>query len=448
MFKQFLCFVLLGISSGLFAQQYDSSLFSQLHFRFIGPDGNRAIAVVGEPGNPMISYVGAASGGIFKTEDAGVSWKPVFDQQDNSSIGALAIAPSKHSHVWAGTGETFLIRPAHAIGNGVYKSVDTGKTWKNMGLQKTARISRVIIDPHDTNTVYVAALGNTHAPQQERGVYKTINGGKTWERILFVNENTGCSDLSIDPLHPNIIYAAMWQVEIKTWKLNSGGPGSGIYKSVDGGKSWKQLLNGLPGGATHPVGKTSVDVAYSNPKIVYALIEDKTPSLFRSDDEGETWKLMYQNNSMAQRAPYYTRVRVSTQDENKLYTICVTIMESKDGGKTFNGNGNYKAGGDNHDMWFDPLNAKRMMVGHDGCLSMSSNGGNSWSNITLPIAQMYHVSVDNQVPYNVYGNRQDGYSYRGPSNSLQSGIPLGLWQTVGGCESGFAQPDPNSLVVM
>ncbi len=431
-----------------FCQIPDSAQLTQFHFRFIGPDGNRAIAVAGEPGNPMVAYVGAASGGIFKTTDGGVSWTPIFDQQDNSSIGALAIAPSDNAVVWAGTGESFLIRPAHAIGNGVYKSVDSGRTWVNMGLQPTARISRVIIDPHNSNVVYVAALGNTNTPQQERGVYKTTDGGKSWTRVLFVDENTGCSDLSIDPQHPDTLYAAMWQIDIKTWKLSSGGPGSGIYKTTDGGATWKPLRNGLPGGPDHPVGKTSVDVAVSSPGIVYALIEDKTPGLYKSEDAGEHWTLLYQNNSMAQRAPYYTRVRVSPQDPNRLYTICVTIMQSNDGGKTFNGNGNYRPGGDNHDMWFDPTNAKRIMVAHDGCLNMTLNDGKTWQNFNLPIAQMYHVSVDNQVPYFVYGNRQDGYSYRGPSNSLQGNIPLGLWTGVGGCESGYAQPDPvdNNIV--
>ncbi|MDB5197327.1 MAG: glycosyl hydrolase repeat-containing protein [Flaviaesturariibacter sp.] len=445
-----LCYLVLFlfISQVLFSQSNDSALFSQLHFRFIGPDGNRAIAVAGVPGNPLVSYVGAASGGIFKTEDGGFSWRPIFDEMDNSSIGALAIAPSNPKQVWAGTGETFLIRPAHAVGNGVYKSTDAGKTWKNTGLQQTFRISRVIVDPTDSNTVYVGALGHAHGPQQERGVYKTTDGGKTWQRMLFVNENTGCSDLSIDPKNPQILFAAMWQVDIKTWNLNSGGTGSGIYRSKDGGKTWEPLRNGLPGGTAHPVGKTSVDVAYSNPKTVYALIEDKDPGLYRSDDGGDNWQLVHQNNSLAQRAPYYTRVRVSTQDEKNVYTISVTIMESKDGGKTFNGNGDYRPGGDNHDMWFDPTNANRMMVAHDGCLNMTSNHGRTWVNINLPIAQMYHVAVDNQIPYNVYGNRQDGYSYRGPSNSLQGGIPLGLWQNVGGCESGFAQPDPfdNNIV--
>ncbi len=436
-----LSFILISCQH-LLAQSLDTSHLNQMRVRFIGPDGNRAIAVVGVPGNPMISYVGAASGGIFKTEDAGTTWKPIFDDMDNSSIGALAIAPSNTNHIWAGTGETFLIRPAHAMGNGVYKSTDGGATWKNMGLQKTARISRVIVHPTDSNTVYVAALGNASAPQQERGVYKTTDGGKTWNRVFFVDENTGCSDMSMDVKNPDILFAAAWQVDIKTWGLNSGGAGSGIYRTQDGGKTWQPLRNGLPSGAEHPVGKTSVDVAQSNPKIVYALIEDKVPSLYKSEDGGDSWKLMFQSHSMAQRAPYYTRVRVSSQNPNRVHTICVTIMTSNNGGKSFNGNGNYQWGGDTHDMWYDPRDSNRIMVAHDGCLNMTFNGGKTSSNINLPIAQLYHISTDNQVPYNVLTNRQDGYSYRAPSNSLARGIPLGAWQGVGGCESGYAQADP------
>ena len=442
MFKKNLLLLCLLSTIVSVAQIKNQNPFNKIPFRFIGPDGNRAIAVVGEPGNPLVSYVGAASGGIFKTIDAGINWKPIFDDMDNSSIGALAIAEGNHNHVWAGTGETFLIRPAHANGNGVYKSTDAGKTWKNMGLKETVRISKVIVDPTDTNTVYVAALGHTHAQQQERGIYKTTDGGITWNRILFVDENTGCSDLSINPKDPKNLVAAMWQVDIKTWNLNSGGPGSGFYKTTDGGKSWKQMKNGLPGGPTHPIGKTSIDIAQSNPSTIYALVEDKAPGLYKSTDAGESWKLIYESHSMAQRAPYYTRVRVSSQDENKLYTICVTIMESLDGGKTFNGNGNYNPGGDNHDIWFDPKNANRIMVAHDGCMNMTSTGGKSWQNINLPIAQMYHVAVDDMVPYHVMGNRQDGYSYRTAAISMQGSIPLGLWEGVGGCESGFAQADP------
>ncbi len=445
-----LIFFVFGTIASLYAQSYDSKQFSQLNFRFIGPDGNRAIAVVGEPGNPNVSYIGAASGGVWKTEDMGFHWKSIFDKTDDSSIGAMAIAPSNPKQVWVGTGETFLIRPAHAIGNGVYKSSDAGKTWKNLGLEKTYRISRVIVHPSDTNIVYVASLGHASGPQQERGVYKTIDGGKTWERVFFLNENTGCSDLAMDSKNPDILYAAMWEVEIKTWNLKSGGAASGIYKSKDGGKTWEPMRNGLESGPNHPVGKTSVDVAFTNPNVVYALIEDKEPRLYRSENGGDSWKLMQQDHSMGQRAGYYTRLRVSTRNENEVYTICVGIKKSIDGGKTFAKDFNQWApGGDNHDMWFDPKNPDRIMCAHDGCVNLSFNGGKSWKNINLPIAQMYHIAVDDQVPYFVYSNRQDAWSYRGPSRNLESwSIPLSTWRGVGGCESGFAQPDPfdNNIV--
>lgn len=437
-------------ASHVFSQQFDPETFSNLRFRFIGPDGNRAIAVTGEPGNPNVSYIGAASGGLWKTEDAGVNWKSVFDKTDDSSIGALAVSLSNPKHVWAGTGETFLIRPFHAVGNGVYKSTDAGKSWKNMGLEKTFRISRVIVHPTDTNIVYVASLGHTHSPQQERGIYKTTDGGSTWTQVLFVNENTGASDLSMDSQDPNILYAAMWQVDIKTWGLNSGGPGSGIYRTKDGGKTWEPLRNGLESGPGHPVGKTSVDVAYSNPNIVYALVEDKEPRLYRSENKGDSWTLVKKDHNMGQRAGYYIRLRVATDDENRVYTINVGVKMSKDGGKTWsNEMSQWAAGGDNHDMWFDPKDSKRIMCAHDGCVNMSFNYGKSWRNVTLPVAQMYHIAVDDRVPYWVYSNRQDAWSYRGPSRYLGGySIPLSMWHGVGGCESGYAQPDPfdNNIV--
>lgn len=435
---------ILGTTAAAWSQSLNEKSFSQLNFRFIGPDGNRTIAVVGEPGNPNVSYIGAASGGIWKTEDMGFHWRPVFDKTDDSSIGALAIAPSNPNQVWAGTGETFLIRPAHAVGNGVYKSSNAGKTWKKMGLEKTFLVSRVIVHPTDTNIVYVATMGHAHGPSQDRGIYKTVDGGKTWQRVLFVNENTGSSDLSMDSKNPDILFAAMWEVEIKTWNLKSGGVGSGIYRSKDAGKTWEPLRNGLESGPTHPVGKTSVDVAFTNPKVVYALVEDVEPRLYRSEDGGDSWKLMQKDNSMGQRAGYYTRLRVSTKDENELYTICVGIKKSIDGGKTFVKNyPQWAAGGDNHDMWFDPKIPDRIMCAHDGCANLSFNGGKTWVNINVPIAQMYHIAVDDRVPYYVYSNRQDAWSYRGPSRNLEGfSIPLGLWHGVGGCESGFAQPDP------
>ena len=421
--------------------QTQSSIFENLEFRFIGPEGNRTIAIAGIPEDPMTTYIGAASGGLWKTTDAGTTWKPIFDDQEVSSIGSLAITPTNPDIVWVGTGETFVIRPAHAMGDGIYKSIDGGKTWKNMGLEKTGRIGRVIVHPTNPDIVYAAALGHTYGKQQERGVYKTVDGGETWKRIFFIDENTGAAELAIDPKNPNRLLVGMWSIQINTWGLNSGGPGGGVYRTTDGGENWEPLTKkGLPGGKENPVGKTAVAISHSNPNIIYALFEIDSPALYRSEDFGETWTLQTRNHDIAERAPYYTRMAVSTTDPNELYFASVKFSISKDGGKTIKGG--YSAGGDNHDIWIDPSNADRIMVAHDGGASISINHGETFQRIVLPIAQMYHVSVDDQIPYNVYGNRQDGYSYKGPSNSRQGYIPLGLWQSVGGCESGFAQPDP------
>lgn len=427
--------------------QVNNEVFKNLNFRFIGPEGNRAIAIAGVAGNPMINYIGAASGGLWKTEDGGITWNSIFDDQDVSSVSALAISPTESNIIWAGTGETFLIRPAHAMGDGIYKSVDAGKTWKHMGLKETARISRVVVHPTNSDIVYVAALGHTFGPQQERGIYKTTNGGETWKRILFIDENTGASDIALDPKNPDRLLVGMWTININTWGLRSGGEGGGVYRSNDAGESWEAMKNkGLPGGAENPVGKTAVAISSSNPDIVYALFEIESPALYRSEDFGETWTLQTRNHDINERAPYYTRMAVAPDNPDEIYFLNVKFIKSTDGGKTLHGD--YSAGGDNHDMWIDPLNPDRMMVAHDGCASITLNRGKTYQSVVLPIAQMYHVSVDNQIPYNVYGNRQDGYSYKGPSNSLQGYIPLGLWEGVGGCESGFAQPDPfdNTIV--
>jgi photosystem II stability/assembly factor-like uncharacterized protein len=421
--------------------QVDSTLFENLTFRFIGPEGNRAIAIAGVPGDPMVNYIGAASGGLWKTMDGGINWNPIFDGQEVSSIGSVALAPSNPNIVWVGTGETFVIRPAHAMGDGIYKSEDAGKTWKRMGLEKTGRIGRVIVHPTNPDIVYVAALGHTYGPQQERGVYKTTDGGKTWKQILFIDEHTGAAELAIDPKNPDRLLVGMWSIHINTWGLNSGGPGGGVYRTTDGGNSWEALSKyGLPGGKDQPVGKTAVAIAPSQPDVVYALFEIDSPALYRSEDFGNTWTLQTRNHDIAERAPYYTRMAVSPADPDEIYFASVKFSTSTDAGKTISGG--YAAGGDNHDIWLDPTNADRMMVAHDGCASITLNHGVSFQRIVLPIAQMYHAAVDDKIPYNVYGNRQDGYSYKGPSNSLQGYIPLGLWEGVGGCESGFAQPDP------
>ena len=425
-----------------------SQYFKQLDFRFIGPDGNRTIAVTGEPGNNMVMYVGMASGGLFKTEDGGTTWNSIFDDQDISSVSALAVAPTDHKQVWAGTGETFLIRPAHAMGNGIYKSNDAGKTWKHSGLKETSRIGQIIVDPRNANTVYAAGLGHTYGPQKDRGVYKTTDGGSTWELVLFVDENTGAADLAINPKNPDILFAAFWSIEIKTWGLRSGGPGGGIYRSKDAGKTWEPMKNnGLPGGVENPVGKASVAVSYSNPNVVYALFEMDSPQLWKSTDGGDSWELTMINHTINERAPYYTRLRVSTDDPDEVYFASVRFSTSTDGGYTLDQAG-YRAGGDNHDIWVDPANPDRIMVAHDGGASVTWNKQRTYKQFVFPNAQMYHVWTDTQVPYNVYGNRQDGYSYKGPSNSRQGSIPLGLWHAVGGCESGWAIPDPvdNNIV--
>ena len=422
------------------AQQVDTTLWTRLHFRFVGPEGNRAIAAVGEPGNPLVAYIGAASGGIWKTEDGGVHWRAVFDSESAQAIGALAIAPSAHNVLWAGTGETFFIRSMTALGNGMYRSTDAGRSWQHMGLDSTGRIARIVIDPANPDIVLVCALGRAYGPAQQRGVYRTADGGKTWTRVLFVDPNTGCSDLAIDPGDPNTLFAGMWQFEVKTWHLQSGGPGSGLWASRDGGVTWKRLVgHGLPA-ANHVIGKVALAVATSNPNTIYALVEDRDPTLYRSDDRGNNWRVVSRNHDMAERAPYYVRFTVAPDDEERLYFVSVRFTMSRDGGQSLT-RVPFSAGGDNHDVWIDPVNPDRMMIAHDGGASMTVTGGKSWTRIVLPIAQMYHVSTDTRVPYNLYGNRQDGSSYRMPSRAFGGGLTEGLWGHVGGCESGFAIPD-------
>jgi len=372
--------------------------------------------------------------------------------QPVSSIGALAIAPSDPNVVWAGTGEPW-IRSHISVGQGIYKSTDAGKTWTLMGLEKTGRISRVVVHPKDPEIVLVAALGHAYGPQPDRGVYRTTNGGKTWERVLFTDENTGCSFLEMDPNNPSILFAGMWPIEIHTWGRESGGPGSGLFKSTDGGVTWKKLTgSGLP---TRTTGKVVVAVAPTNSNRVYAMIEagDGVPvngketdrgKLWRSDDGGETWRLVSYDRSLGGRTHYYFRMAVSPDNENETYFLTAGFAVSIDGGENIRpGTFGSSPGGDNHDIWIDPTNANRMAVANDGGVSISTTRGRSWYRIQLPIAQMYHVTVDNRIPYYVYGNEQDDPSYRGPSRVAGGNqIPRSAWHAVAGGESGWATPDP------
>jgi photosystem II stability/assembly factor-like uncharacterized protein len=419
-------------------EEAEQGPFDQLVFRYIGPPGNRLSAVVGVPGDPNVFYAGAASGGVWKATDGGTRWDPIFDDQPAQSIGAIAIAPSDPNVIWVGTGESF-IRSNVSIGNGVYKSTDAGKTWTHMGLEQTGRIPRVIIDPRNPDVVFVAALGTCYGPQPERGVFRTTNGGATWEKVLFVDENTGVSDLAMDPTNPRILFAGTWQIDIKTWGRQSGGPGSGVYVSRDGGTSWKQLTgNGLP---EPPLGKIAVAVAASDPQRVYALIETgHRGSLWRSDDGGGEWKKVNDSRLLNERPHYYTRMLVMPDDANEVYFPSNSMGVTYDGGETAE---QVEWGGDNHDMWADPENPSRMMIASDVGVLVSTTRGRSWARTRLPIAQMYHVSADSQVPYHVYGQMQDGRSQKGPSRNPGGwSIPPSLWTTTAGCETGWATPDP------
>jgi photosystem II stability/assembly factor-like uncharacterized protein len=449
------------------AAQVSQGPFGDLRFRYIGPVGNRVSAVTGVPGNPLIYYAGAASGGIFKTSDAGATWLPIFDGEPVSSIGSLAVAPSDPNIVWAGTGETW-IRSHISAGAGIYKSVDAGKSWTLMGLEKTGRIGRIMIDPQNPNIVFAAAMGFSYGPQPDRGLFRTTDGGKTWEKVLFVDENTGCSDVVMDPNHSSVLYAGMWQFVIHTWAQESGGPGSGVFKSVDGGATWKRLTgHGLP---EQDLGKVGLAIAKSDSNRVYALLETGTGEpwkgkptaageLWRSDDGGDNWKMMTPNHDVGGRPHYYFRMAVEPDNANDLYFLTASFSQSLDGGVTLRTLRGYPATagghalgapplGDFHDIWIDPSNADRMIVSNDGGVGVSVNRGRTWQRTQFPNAQIYHVATDNQVPYNVYGNRQDGPSFRGPSNSRVMGygqfvepISRGLWLTVGGGESGWTIPD-------
>ena len=450
----------LGLAGTGAAQQVAPEAYQQLRYRHIGPVGNRLAAVAGVAGDPLTYYAGAASGGIWKTTDGGEFWEPIFDGQTDHSVGALAVAPSDPSVVWAGTGEPH-IRSNVSLGTGVYKSTDAGRTWRHMGLGEggPTRMSRIVVHPHDPDIVYVGALGHAHGPQRARGVFRTTDGGESWEHVLFVDEDTGASSIEMDPSNPRRLFAGMWTVEVHTWGRESGGEGSGIYLSEDGGDTWRKLEgNGLP---VLPVGKTDLCLTPADPNRVYALIEtgDGVPwhgretesgEFWRSLDGGATWELMNHSRDLGGRTAYYNNCFVSPDDADEVYFQTSGFSRSLDGGASYvNHQGRQRPGGDYHDMWIDPLDGDRMIVGNDQNVAVSVNRGMSWHATELPIGQMYHVTVDNAIPYNVLGNRQDGPSFRGPSNSRTGGfggiggpISRSEWVTVGGGESGFATPDP------
>ena len=431
-------FILMLVPHKAIAQQADAAeQEGQLRFRFVGPKaGNRVSAIAGIPGDASTYYAGAASGGVWKSTDGGNGWKPIFDKQPAAAIGALAVAHSDPSTVWAGTGEAWAIRDIDVMGNGIYKSVDAGKTWANMGLEHSGRIGRIVIHPANADIVFACVLGRLTGPQQERGVFRTMDGGTHWERVLFAGENVGCSGLTMDAHNPHTLFAGMWQAEMHTYGEFSGGPGSGIYVSHDGGTKWTRIEeHGLP---HSPLGKIDVAVAPTNPNRVFALVQTNDQgSLWRSDDGGEHWKAVNYQRALIGRAGYYIRIAVSTGNDNEVYVANSSFLRSLDGGENFK---EVPWGGDTHDIWIDPIDPDRFVITDDGGMSITTVHGRGLHRVKLPIGQMYHVAVDNQVPYYFYSNMQDDGNMRGPSVPID-GNETGWDHGMGGCESGFTIPD-------
>jgi photosystem II stability/assembly factor-like uncharacterized protein len=414
-----------------------------LHYRNVGPfRGGRSLTGVGIPGNPNVYYFGATGGGVWKSTDGALTWKSVFDKESSSSIGSIAVAASDPNVIYVGTGEA-CIRGNAAQGDGVYKSIDGGKTWKDVGLKDSRAIGKVIVHPKNPDIALVAALGHPFGPNEERGVFRTADGGKTWQKVLYKNADTGAVDLAFDPNNPNIVFATLWQVRRQPWILDSGGPGSGLYRSADGGVTWKEVeSDDLP---KKPWGKAGVSVA-SNSDRIYVLIEAKDGGLYRSDDGGNKWQLVSGDRRLRQRAWYYMHITADPQDPDTVYVMNVDFHKSVDGGRTFN-----KISvphGDNHGLWIDPKNNQRLIAVNDGGATVSTDGGKTWtSQLNQSTAQIYHVSTDNRYPYWIYGAQQDNTSLGIASRGEGSTIDRTDWYPVAGGEAGFIVADPHDPLI-
>jgi len=433
-------------ASLLSAQTISTNQFKNLKPRSIGPAGmsGRVTAIDALHSNPDIIYLGTASGGVWKTENAGSSWLPVFDEQPTLNIGSVAIQQSNPSVVWAGTGEGNP-RNSLNLGSGIYKSLDAGKTWKLIGLEKTKNIHRVIIDPNDGNTVYAAAIGNPYAEHAERGVYKTTDGGETWKLILHTNDTSGCAELVMDPTNPNKLIANMWQHRRTPYSFKSGGPGSGLYITFDGGKNWKKLgkKEGLPDG---DYGRIGITISGNDPRRIYALVEATKNGLYKTDDGGFKWELVNSNASdVTNRAFYFQDIRVDPLNENRLYNINQVISMSEDGGKSFQSVIPYSGiHPDHHAFWIHPTNPNFIIDGNDGGIGISRDRGRTWKfDEQLPVGQFYHVNVDNEVPYHIMGGMQDNGSWRGPAYSwMEGGIKNYFWDNLWSGDGFDVSPDP------
>ena len=420
-----------------FGQQLSMDLARDLKPRNVGPAGmsGRVTAIDVQLSNTDVMYVGTASGGLWQSKSAGIKWEPIFDNELTASIGAVKIDPNNPDVIWVGTGEG---NPRNSLngGYGVYKSIDGGKSWTSMGLEDTRHIHRILIDPSNSNTVYVGAIGSPWGTHPERGVFKTTDGGKSWRKVLFTNEQSGIADMVMDPVNPNKIIAAMWEHKRDPWFFKSGGSGSGIYMTYDGGENWKKLddSNGLPKGE---LGRIGLAIAKNKPEIVYALVEAKKNALYKSEDGGENWKKINDKSDIGNRPFYYSEIYVDPQNENRVFSIFTYVNVSEDGGKNFSelmpaygvDNGVHP---DHHAWWIHPEDGSFMMDGNDGGLNITRDGGKTWHFIdNLPVGQFYHISADNEYPYNVYGGMQDNGSWRGPAYVWKAqSIRNSYWQEI------------------
>jgi photosystem II stability/assembly factor-like uncharacterized protein len=416
-----------------------SEILDGLEWRCVGPAnmGGRIDDFAVVENAPHIIYMATASGGVWKTTNNGVTWKPLFDDQVTSSIGDVTIAPSNPDTVWVGTGEPNN-RQSSSWGNGVYKSTDGGMTWTNMGLQDTHHIGRIVVHPLNPDIVYVAALGHLWGPNKERGLFKTVDGGKSWVNTMFVDENTGFVDVAMDPENPDTLYAAAYQRRRRGWGFIGGGPGSGLFKTTNGGESWTKLTEGLPEGDT---GRIGIDIYRSDPRIVYAVLEHKSGGVYRSEDKGFTWKKMSSTNP---RPMYYSQIRIDPNNDQRIWVLGAQMYVSDDGGKKFRTNYVQRVHSDHHAMWINPENSQHIVLGGDGGISFSYDRGQTWDFVnTVPLGQFYEIGVDRQRPYFIYGGLQDNGSWCGPSATwYRQGISNDDWIKIGGGDGFYTQVDP------
>jgi photosystem II stability/assembly factor-like uncharacterized protein len=424
----------------------DEKIFQELQWRSIGPHrGGRALAVTGVRGQPELFYFGSVDGGVWRSNDAGRTWNPIFDSQPIGSVGAIAVAPSNPDVIYVGSGEADM-RSNIGYGDGIYKSTDAGKSWTHIGLTDSRQIARILVDPADSNKVFVAALGHAYGPNAERGVFRSKDGGATWQRILFHDENTGAIDLAFEPGNTNTIYAALLQTRRPPWNVYppSKGPGSGLYRSSDGGDHWEPVTgHGLP---ADEVGRIGIAFAPSNPQRIYLIVDAKAGGLYRSDDSGQNWQLMSQDQRIWQRGWYFGEVSVDPKDADTVYIPNTTVYRSRDGGKTFTAFKGAPGGDDYHQLWIDPEEPRRMILGSDQGTIVTRNGGGTWSSwYNQPTGQMYHVSIDNRFPYWVYGAQQDSGSIATPSRGNYRTLDVHDWRPIAaGDENGYIAPDPES----